>query len=67
MNDFDEEKIDRLLCDQSLTMTPYEKVLAEQERRARWKEYQKETIEQKFDWFLKKEMGEFYHYDPKQD
>ena len=67
MNDFDEEKIDRLLCDQSLTMSPYEKVLEEQKRRIRWKEYEKEVVERKFDWFLRKEMGEFYNYDPRDD
>lgn len=64
MNDFDQEKIDRLM-DQPLTQ--YEKVLLEKDRRERWKEYQRTLVETKFDWFIKGAMGEFYHYDPRDD
>ena len=64
MNDFDQEKID-ILMDQPLTQ--YEKVLLEKERRERWKEHQKEAVEAKFDWFIKREMGESYNYDPRND
>lgn len=67
MNDFDEEKIDRLLCDQSLTMSPYEKVLEEKERRDRWKAHQANRVERRFDWFVRDAMGDFYHYDPRDD
>lgn len=63
MNDFDQEKIDRLLCDQSV-LSPYEKVLIENERRARWR---KRQIDDTFDWFVKDSMGDFYNYDPKDD
>ena len=64
MNDFDQEKIDRLM-DQPLTQ--YEKVLLEKERRERWQKYQKEAVGAKFDWFSKREMGELYNYDPRND
>ena len=61
MNDFDEEKLDRL-SDRALA--PYEKVLEEQERRARLKE---EAIERRFDWLVRDTLGEFYNYDPRED
>lgn len=64
MNDFDQEKIDRLM-DQPLTQ--YEKVLLEKDRRERWKEHERELVEIKFDWFVKGAMGEFYDYDPRND
>lgn len=67
MNDFDEEKIDRLVCDQSFSMTPYEKVLEEKERRNRWKAYQANKVQETFDWFIRDSMGEFYNYDPRND
>lgn len=64
MNDFDQEKLDRLM-DQPLTQ--YEGVLLEKDRRERWKAYQEEKIERKFDWFVKDALGEFYNYDPRND
>lgn len=64
MNDFDQEKLDRLM-DQPLTQ--YERVLLEKDRRERWKAYQEEKIERKFDWFVKDALGEFYNYDPRND
>ena len=64
MNDFDQEKLDRLM-DQPLTQ--YEKVLLEKDRRERWKANQNQLTEQTFDWFFRKEMGEFYNYDPRND
>lgn len=65
MNDFDQEKIDRLLCDQSPTL--YEKVLLEKDRRERWRQYQSNRVEENFDWFVKDSLGEFYNYDPRND
>ncbi len=64
MNDFDQEKIDRLMNNPP---TQYEKVLLERERRERWKSYQNAVVEEKFDWFIRREMGEFYNYDPRDD
>lgn len=64
MNDFDQEKIDRLM---DHPLTQYEKVLLEKDRRERWKARQNQQTDQLFDWFVKKEMGEFYHYDPRND
>lgn len=64
MNDFDQEKIDRLM---NRPLTQYEKVLIEKDRRERWKAHQTNQTEQLFDWFLKKEMGDFYHCDPRND
>lgn len=64
MNDHDQELIDNGL---NRKLTPYEKVLEEKARRERWRQYRKEIIERKFDWFLKREMGEFYNYDPRED
>lgn len=64
MNDFDQEKIDRLM---DRPLTQYEKVLLEKDRRERWKARQNQQTDQLFDWFVKKEMGEFYHYDPRND
>ena len=65
MNDHDREVIDRLLCDQSLTL--YEKVLLEKERRERWRAHQANKVEDRFDWFVKDALGEFYNYDPRND
>jgi hypothetical protein len=64
MNDFDQEKLDRLL---NQPLTQYEKVLLERDRRERWKAQQEEKIERKFDWFIKDTLGEFYNYDPRDD
>jgi hypothetical protein len=64
MNDFDQEKLDRLL---NQPLTQYEKVLLERDRRERWKAQQEEKIERKFDWFIKDTRGEFYNYDPRDD
>ncbi len=60
MNDFDQEKIDRLMAE----LTPYEKVLLE---KARWDEQRRERIEKQFDWFVRDALGEFYNYDPRHD
>lgn len=64
MNDFDQEKLDRLM---NRPLTQYEKVLLERDRRERWKEHQEEQTEIRFDWFIKESLGEFYHYDPRKD
>lgn len=64
MNDHDKDIIERGLNKQ---LTPYEKVLFEQERRRRWREQQREIIDRQFDWFVKDALGEFYHYDPTDD
>jgi hypothetical protein len=61
MNDHDEEIIERGL---SKKLTPYEKVLAEKERRDRRRA---ERINQRFDWFIRDAIGEFYNYDPRDD
>jgi len=60
MNDFDQEKLDRLMSQ----LTPYEKVLLEKDRR---EELRKQRIERQFDWFVRDAMGDFYNYDPKDD
>ncbi len=65
MNDFDQEKLDRL--QDSASLSPYEKVLLEQERRARWKQERDKRTEELFDRVIKKELGEFYNYDPRYD
>jgi hypothetical protein len=64
MNDFDQEKIDRLMDEPNPNLSLYEKVLLEKARRARWRDDQ--TI-QKFDWFLRSEMGDFFNYKPWED
>lgn len=64
MNDFDQEKLDRLMDE---PLTQYEKVLLEKDRRERWKAQQDQKTERVFDWFLRREMGEFYNYDPRND
>lgn len=61
MNDFDQEKLDRLIDNPP---SLYEKVLIEKDRMDRWREAQKERIEAKFDWFIRDAMGEFYDYKP---
>lgn len=60
MNDFDQEKLDRLMAQ----LTPYEKVLLEKARREEWK---RQRIEKQFDWFVRDALGEFYNYDPRDD
>lgn len=41
-------------------LTPYEKVLAKR----KFKKRMAEKIEEKFDWLVRKSLGEFYNYRP---
>lgn len=60
MNDFDQEKLDRLM-DAPLSL--YEKVLLKKDRRERMRQ----SIEDKFDWFVKDSLGDFYNYNPRNE
>lgn len=60
MNNFDQEKLGRLMA----KLSPYEKVLLEKARR---EELKRERIERQFDWFVRGALGEFYNYDPRHD
>lgn len=64
MNDFDQEKLDRLM---NQPLTQYEKVLLEKDMRERWKARQNDQIEEKFDWFVRDALDEFYNYDPRNE
>jgi hypothetical protein len=61
MNDHDWDIIQREL---NKDLTPYEKVLAEKERRDRRKADRTNRL---FDWFVRDAIGEFYNYDPRDD
>lgn len=58
MNEFDREKIDGLCADCSI----YERVLFEKDFRDK-----NSRTEQSFDWFIKRELGDFYNYRPWED
>ncbi len=60
MNDHDWDIIERGL---DRPMTPYEKVLAKRD----FKKRVAQETEEKFDWFVKRSMGEFYNYRPWED
>lgn len=61
MNDHDWNIIQRGL--ESKEISPLEKV----RQKRKFKKRMEELSKDKFDWFLKKEMGEFYNYDPRND